>query len=136
MKVKICIILPLLFIVNLNVLGQAVLLDKTTNQPISYAQILNNKGAVVGTTDIDGNLPKNLSDEIVTIQHIAYNPENVKSSQFKKGKSVFLSPIVCKLMSFEDVRFLILGSEKGKSLACADITIDFAVSPAACLKFL
>ena len=93
MKVKICIILPLLFIVNLNVLGQAVLLDKTTNQPISYAQILNNKGAVVGTTDIDGNLPKNLSDEIVTIQHIAYNPENVKSSQFKKGKSVFLSPI-------------------------------------------
>ena len=29
----------LLFIVNLNVLGQAVLLDKTTNQPISYAQI-------------------------------------------------------------------------------------------------
>ena len=93
MKVKLCTILSLLFIVNLNVLGQAVLLDKTTNQPISYAQILNNKGAVVGTTDIDGNLPQNLSDEIVTIQHIAYNPENLKSSQFKKSKSVFLAPI-------------------------------------------
>lgn len=93
MKVNICTILSLLFIVNLNVLGQAVLLDKTTNQPISYAQILNNKGAVVGTTDIDGNLPQNLDDEMVTIQHIAYNPENVKSSQFKKGKSIFLSPI-------------------------------------------
>ena len=97
MKAKICTILSLLFIVNLNVLGQAVLLDKTTNQPISYAQILNNKGAVVGMTDIDGNLPQNLDDEIVTIQHFAYNPENVKSSQFKKGKSIFLSPIEYQL---------------------------------------
>lgn len=97
MKVKICTILSLLFIVNLNVSGQAVLLDKTTNQPISYAQILNNKGAVVGTTDIDGNLPQNLDDEIVTIQHIAYNPEKVKSSQIKKDKSIFLSPIGSQL---------------------------------------
>ena len=97
MKAKICTILSLLFIVNLNVLGQAVLLDKTTNQPISYAQILNNKGAVVGMTDIDGNLPQNLDDEIVTIQHFAYNPKNVESSQFKKSKSIFLSPIEYQL---------------------------------------
>ncbi len=72
----------LLLFVSLNVSGQAVLLDKTTGQCISYAQILNNKGAVVGTTDIEGNLPQDLNDEVVTIQHIAYNPENVKSSLF------------------------------------------------------
>lgn len=42
----------LLLLVSLNVSGLAVLLDKTTGQCISYAQILNNKGAVVGTTNI------------------------------------------------------------------------------------
>ena len=57
----------LLLFVSLNVSGQAVLLDKTTGQCISYAQILNNKGAVVGTTDIEGNLPQDLNDEVVTI---------------------------------------------------------------------
>lgn len=92
MKLKACIILSLLLIVNLNVWGQAILLDKTTGQRIAYAQILNSKGAVVGTTDIDGKLPQDLSDETVTIQHIAYNPKDVKSSQFMKDDHVYLSP--------------------------------------------
>ena len=61
-------ILLLLLFVSLNVSGQAVLLDKTTGQRISYAQILNSKGAVIGTTDIDGKLPQDLNDEVVTIQ--------------------------------------------------------------------
>ena len=67
-------ILFLLLFVSLDVSGQAILLDKMTGQRISYAQILNNKGAVVGTTDIDGNLPQDLNDGVVTIQHIAYKP--------------------------------------------------------------
>ena len=87
----------LLLFVSLNVSGQAVLLDKTTGQCISYAQILNNKGAVVGTTDIEGNLPQDLNDEVVTIQHIAYNPENVKSSLFKKDTPIYLTPIEYQL---------------------------------------
>ena len=87
----------LLLFVSLNVSGQAVLLDKTTGQCISYAQILNNKGAVVGTTDIEGNLPQDLNDENVTIQHIAYNPKSVKSSLFKKDTPIYLTPIEYQL---------------------------------------
>lgn len=87
----------LLLFVSLNVSGQAVLLDKTTGQCISFAQILNNKGAVIGTTDIEGNLPQDLNDEVVTIQHIAYNPENVKSSLFKKDTPIYLTPIEYQL---------------------------------------
>ena len=49
MEINIFIILFLLLFGSINVSGQAVLLDKTTGQRISYAQILNNKGAVVGT---------------------------------------------------------------------------------------
>ena len=90
-------ILFLLLFVSLDVSGQAILLDKTTGQRISYAQILNNKGAVVGTTDIDGNLPQDLNDEIVTIQHIAYNPESVKSSLFKEDTPIYLNPIEYQL---------------------------------------
>ena len=82
MIIRIYTIIALLFIMNVSIFGQAVLLDKTTGQRISYAQILNEKGAVVGMTDIDGNLPQNLIDEKVTIQHIAYNPETVESSLF------------------------------------------------------
>jgi len=92
MKVRIYIVLFLLFMVNITVLGQAVLLDKTTGQHISYAQILDKTGAVVGMTDIDGNLPQDLRDGMVTIQHLAYNSKNVESSQFKKDKPVYLSP--------------------------------------------
>ena len=87
----------LLLFVSLNVSGQAVLLDKTTGQCISFAQILNNKGAVVGTTDIEGNLPQDLNDENVTIQHIAYNPKSVKSSLFKKDTPIYLTPIEYQL---------------------------------------
>ena len=47
-------ILFLLLFVSLDISGQTILLDKTNGQRISYAQILNNKGAVIGTTDIDG----------------------------------------------------------------------------------
>lgn len=99
MKVKIFTIIFLLLLVKLNVSGQAILLDKTTGQCISYAQIINDKGAVVGTTDIDGNLPQNLNDEdeIVTIQHIAYNPKSVKSSLFKKNTPIYLTPIEYQL---------------------------------------
>ena len=77
--------------------GQAILLDKTTDQRISYAQIINNKGAVVGTTDIDGNLPQDLNDEVVTIQHIAYSPKSVKSSLFKEDATIYLNPIEYQL---------------------------------------
>lgn len=97
MIIRIHTIIALLFIINVSIFGQAVLLDKTTGQRISYAQILNEKGAVVGMTDIDGNLPQDLIDEKITIQHIAYNPETVESSLFKNVKSVFLSPIDYKL---------------------------------------
>ncbi|MEJ8770436.1 hypothetical protein WKT13_13140, partial [Prevotella sp. HCN-7019] len=97
MIIRIHTIIALLFIMNVSIFGQAVLLDKTTGQRISYAQILNEKGAVVGMTDIDGNLPQDLIDEKITIQHIAYNPETVESSLFKNVKSVFLSPIDYKL---------------------------------------
>lgn len=86
-------ILLLLLFVSLNVSGQAVLLDKTTGQRISYAQILNSKGAVIGTTDIDGKLPQDLNDEVVTIQHIAYKPKSVKSSLFKEDIPIYLNPI-------------------------------------------
>lgn len=97
MKIKIFSVLSLLLFISLNVSGQAVLLDKTTGQRISYAQILSNKGAVIGTTDIDGNLPQDLNDEMVTIQHIAYNPKSVKSSLFKKDIPVYLTPIEYQL---------------------------------------
>lgn len=97
MIIRIHTIIALLFIMNVSIFGQAVLLDKTTGQRISYAQILNKKGAVVGMTDIDGNLPQDLIDEKITIQHIAYNPETVESSLFKNVKYVFLSPIDYKL---------------------------------------
>lgn len=69
MIIRIHTIIALLFIMNVSIFGQAVLLDKTTGQRISYAQILNEKGAVVGMTDIDGNLPQDLIDEKITIQH-------------------------------------------------------------------
>ena len=91
------IILFLLLFVSLDVSGQAVLLDKMTNQRISYAQILNSKGAVVGTTDIDGNFPQDFNDVVVTIQHIAYNPKSVKSSLFKEDSSIYLTPIEYQL---------------------------------------
>ena len=90
-------ILFLLLFVSLDVSGQAILLDKMTGQRISYAQILNNKGAVVGTTDIDGNLPQDLNDEVVTIQHIAYNPKSIKSSLFREDTSIYLNPIEYRL---------------------------------------
>lgn len=90
-------ILLLLLFVSLNVSGQAVLLDKTTGQRISYAQILNSKGAVIGTTDIDGTLPQDLNDEVVTIQHIAYKPKSVKSSLFKEDIPIYLNPIEYQL---------------------------------------
>lgn len=90
-------ILLLLLFVSLNVSGQAVLLDKTTGQRISYAQILNSKGAVIGTTDIDGKLPQDLNDEVVTIQHIAYKPKSVKSSLFKEDIPIYLNPIEYQL---------------------------------------
>lgn len=97
MKIKIFTILFILLFMSLNVSGQAVLLDRTTGQRISYAQILNDKGAVVGTTDIDGNLPQDLNDENVTIQHIAYNPKNVKSLLFEKDTPIYLTPIEYQL---------------------------------------
>lgn len=97
MKIKIFTILFILLFMSLNVSGQAVLLDRTTGQRISYAQILNDKGAVVGTTDIDGNLPQDLNDENVTIQHIAYNPKNVKSVLFEKDTPIYLTPIEYQL---------------------------------------
>lgn len=97
MKIKIFTILFILLFMSLNVSGQAVLLDRTTGQRISYAQILNDKGAVVGTTDIDGNLPQDLKDENVTIQHIAYNPKNVKSVLFEKDTPIYLTPIEYQL---------------------------------------
>ena len=90
------ILLPLLF-VSPSVSGQAVLLDKTTGQRISYAQILNSKGAVVGTTDADGNLPRYPTDEIVTIQHIAYKPESVNTSLFRKDAPIALTPASYRL---------------------------------------
>ena len=90
-------ILFLLLFASLDVSGQAILLDKTTDQRISYAQIINNKGAVVGTTDIDGNLPQDLNDEVVTIQHIAYSPKSVKSSLFKEDATIYLNPIEYQL---------------------------------------
>lgn len=90
-------ILSLLLFVSLDVSGQAILLDKTTGQRISYAQILNNTGAVVGTTDIDGNLPQDVDDEVVTIQHIAYSPKSVKSSLFKEDTPIYLNPIEYQL---------------------------------------
>ena len=90
-------ILLLLLFVSLNVSGQAVLLDKTTGQRISYTQILNSKGAVIGTTDIDGKLPQDLNDEVVTIQHIAYKPKSVKSSLFKEDIPIYLTPIEYQL---------------------------------------
>lgn len=90
-------ILLLLLFVSLNVSGQAVLLDKTTCQRISYAQILNSKGAVIGTTDIDGKLPQDLNGEVVTIQHIAYKPKSVKSSLFKEDIPIYLNPIEYQL---------------------------------------
>ena len=90
-------ILSLLLFVSLDVSGQAILLDKTTGQRISYAQILNNTGAVVGTTDIDGNLPQDVDDEVVTIQHIAYSPKSVKSSLFKEDIPIYLNPIEYQL---------------------------------------
>ena len=90
-------ILLLLLFVSLDVSGQAILLDKTTGQCISYAQILNSKGAVIGITDIDGNLPQDLDDEVVTIQHIAYKPKSVKSSLFKEDIPIYLNPIEYQL---------------------------------------
>lgn len=97
MEINIFIILFLLLFGSINVSGQAVLLDKTTGQRISYAQILNNKGAVVGTTDIEGNLPQHLNDETVTIQHIAYTPQSIKTSLFKKDAPIYLTPIEYQL---------------------------------------
>lgn len=92
MKAKVYIIVFLILSIHLKIFGQSVLLDRTTAQPIPFAQILNNKGAVIGTTDIDGILPQNLSNELVTIQHIAYKPQIVNASQFKKGGTIFLTP--------------------------------------------
>ena len=90
-------ILFLLLFVSLDISGQTILLDKTNGQRISYAQILNNKGAVIGTTDIDGKLPQDLNDEVVTIQHIAYKPKSVKSSLFKADTPIYLNPIEYQL---------------------------------------
>lgn len=94
MKIKTSIIsLFLLWVGSLSIWGQAVLLDKTTSLPISYAQITNQDGVTVGTTDIDGKLPLNIKDKIVIIQHLAYNPETVKTSLFNQNSPIFLSPI-------------------------------------------
>lgn len=97
MHIKALIIVLSSLFASLNVSGQAVLLDKTTGQRISYAQILNSKGAVVGTTDADGNLPRHLPDEVVTIQHIAYQSKSVNASLFRKDAPVALAPASYRL---------------------------------------
>lgn len=73
--------------------AQIIVLDEKDHSPIPFAQIINSNGAIIGATDISGNLP-NLStkDNVIFIQHIAYETKEIKLKNLVKKKYIYLSP--------------------------------------------
>ena len=82
----------LLLFVSIMFQDRLYLLDKTYRSMYILCKILKTgiRDGGCGTTDIEGNLPQDLNDEGITIQHIAYNPENVESYLYLRKILLFI----------------------------------------------
>lgn len=89
-----------LIIVSLTALqvgGQTCLVDKIDHSPIPFAQIVNEKGAVIGVTDVNGMFPKLTNVRTITVQHISYHTEKFTVAEIEKKKQVYLSPMAYEI---------------------------------------
>lgn len=93
--------LSFFFLILISILplqGQAYLLDEKDNSPIPFAQILNEKGAIIGLTDIEGQLPKLPNKEgTITIQHLSYQTKEIPLKKVLKSKNIHLAPLAYDL---------------------------------------
>lgn len=89
------IFISLFFICKITV-GQIQILDKLDNSPIPFAHLISEKGDLIATSDINGNidlgrLSRMVDEESnIIVQHISYNNLRISYSKLKRSKSISL----------------------------------------------
>ena len=92
--IKKILLLLLLFLTN-KLYAQITVLDEKDHSPVSFAQIINSNGAIIGATDASGKLSDlSTKDNIIFIQHIAYQTKEININKLAKKKDIYLSPCI------------------------------------------
>lgn len=108
---KEAIILFILMLFSVKTEAQMRLVDSETGCGVAYAQLYDQNGRIIGSTDVTGKLPKMAVNKIFSISHISYESKDVCTDTLK-GNNIYISPAkVCLnevVVSAKMPRFLFL----------------------------
>lgn len=108
---KEAIILLMLMLLSVKTGAQMRLVDSETGCGVAYAQLYDQNGKIIGSTDVRGGLPRKTINKTFSISHVSYEPKNVCTDTLA-GNNIFISPVkVCLnevVVSAKMPRFLFL----------------------------
>ncbi len=114
---------------RISICGQ--LIDKDTNQPITFASIESNSHKVISNTDGSFYLLVSGKNEIVTIRYLGYRPMDISVTDFmeKPCLKIYLVPKVEPLKEIVFQNFIAKGISKNSTGALEISYDDFGILP-------
>lgn len=73
--------------------AQIIVLDPSSGVPITFAQVLDGKGAIVGCTDEKGMFPPVEKYPLIEVEHLGYECLQVKTQGLKGGDTLYMKPV-------------------------------------------